>query len=109
MDLAINKVFKDNLKIIFEENWLFFEKIENKIKLQTERLNLIDYIHQICYNDSIINNTITKRGFNHVCIINKFYISDEKEKIRQGYIYDLLFNEKNEIINSIISKNDERK
>ena len=109
MDLAINKVFKDNLKIIFEENGLFFEKIENKIKLQTERLNLIDYIHQICYNDSIINNTITKWGFNHACIINKFYISDEKEKIRQGYIYDLLFNEKNEIINSIISKNDERK
>ena len=75
LDISINKVFKDNIKIKFEENRLFFEKLEKKIKLQTARINLLDYIHQIWYNDSIINATIIKNGFNHAGLI-KYILSN---------------------------------
>lgn len=80
LDIAINKVFKDIIKIKFEENRLLFEKLEKKNKLQTARINLLDYIHQIWYNDSIIYNTIIKIGFNHTGIINYFYLNDDEEK-----------------------------
>ena len=34
LDISINKVFKDTIKIKFEENRLLFEKLEKKVKPQ---------------------------------------------------------------------------
>ena len=68
LDISINKIFKDQIRLKFEANRLFFEKIEQKNKLQTARLNIIDYIHNIWYNDSIINNKLIINGFNHAAL-----------------------------------------
>ena len=88
MDISINKVFKDNLKLNFEENKLFFQKLEPKVKLQKVGLNLIDYFHQIWFNNSIINNKLIINGFNIEGIINKFYKTDEEKKLGKAtYIF----------------------
>ena len=60
------------------------------------------------YNNLLINNNLIINGFNHAGIINKFYLSSEEEKIREGYLYDLLPKEKNEIISKYISKKDQK-
>lgn len=44
LDISFNKKFKDNIKYLFEENRLFINNLNVKIKLNTARLNLIDYI-----------------------------------------------------------------
>ena len=80
LDISINKIFKNNIKIKFKENRSLFEKLEKKFKLQTARINLLDYIQQIWYNDSIINNTMIKNGFNHAGIINNFYLIEDEKK-----------------------------
>ena len=46
MDLYINKVFKDNIRIVFERDRLLLDNIIPKIKLQIAKniLKYIDYV-----------------------------------------------------------------
>jgi hypothetical protein len=55
LDISVNKKFKDivNIKYLFEENRLFFKNLNPKIKLNTARINLIDYIYKVRYNGII--------------------------------------------------------
>ena len=35
LDISVNKIFKDNIKLIFEKDRLFLDNINPKIKLNT--------------------------------------------------------------------------
>ena len=72
LDISINKKFKDNIKYLFEENRLFFNNLNAKIKLNTERLNLIDYIYKVWYNPVIIIKEDIKKGFEYSGIIGNY-------------------------------------
>ena len=42
LDVAVNKTFKDNIKLLFEKDRLFFDNINPKIKFNSLRVNLDD-------------------------------------------------------------------
>ena len=52
---AVNKVFKDNVKFYFEKERLYLDGLNNQIKLKEARLNLVEYIFKVWYNDLIIS------------------------------------------------------
>ena len=72
LDIAVNKVFKDNVKLLFEKEWLYLDGLNNQIKLKLARLNLVDYIFTVWYNDLIISKEIIVNGFKKAGIINIF-------------------------------------
>ena len=89
LDIAVNKVFKDNVKLLFEKEWLYLDGLNNQIKLKLARLNLVDYIFTVWYNDLIISKEIIVNGFKKAGIINIFYKRFEKEIICNLYSFDL--------------------
>ena len=101
LDISVNKIFKDNIKQKFEENRLFFDNINPKIKLNQCRLNLIDYIHQVWYDNSIITKNCIINGFIQAGLINKYYLSKDEENIQNSYLYYLIDLNKNEIIDDL--------
>lgn len=101
LDISINKKFKDNIKRLFEENRLFFDKLSPKVKLQKARLNLIDFINRVWYDDNIITKFDIVNGFNHAGLTNIKYISNEEQKIMDGYLYDIFGFENNAIIDDL--------
>jgi hypothetical protein len=66
LDISVNKVFKDNVKLLFEKDRLDYEGVNNQIKLKQARLNLIDYINRVWPNDQIITKDIIINGFNTI-------------------------------------------
>ena len=101
LDIAVNKVFKDNVKLNFEKDRLFYDNINPKIKLNTLRIKLLDIINKVWNDESIISKKIIVNGFNKSGIIGNKYLSIEDEKVSIGYLYDLNLIENNEIINNI--------
>lgn len=81
--------FKDNLKILFEKNRLFYDNNNQSIKLDTTRLNLVNHIKDIWYSDNNIKSTIIINGFLKDGIIGNLYLSNENEKIINNCIYDM--------------------
>jgi hypothetical protein len=47
MDLSVNKVFKDNVRYSFEKDWLLYDNIMPKNKLEISRLNIINYVNNM--------------------------------------------------------------
>ena len=47
MDLSVNKVFKDNIRYSFEKDRLLYDNIMPKNKLETARLNIINYVNNM--------------------------------------------------------------
>lgn len=86
LDISINKKFKDNIKYLFEENRLFINNLNAKIKLNTARLNLIDYIYKVWYNPVIITKEDIKKGFEYSGIIGNYYTSKKEVNINSGYL-----------------------
>ena len=80
LDISINKKLKDNIKRLFEENRLFFDKLSPKVKLQNARLNWIDCINRVYNDDNIISKFDIIKGFNHASLTNIKYISNEDQK-----------------------------
>ena len=101
LDISVNKKFKDNIKHKFEENRLFYEKLNGKVKLQTAGLNLVDFIYNVSYFYNIIKKEDIIKGFAHAGIINNHYFSMEEEKIQEGYIFDLIGKNKLAIVDDL--------
>lgn len=101
LDISVNRIFKSQIKQKFEENRLFFDEKKPKIKLQNARLNLLDFIYQIWYDDNIITKFSIINGFKSAGLINKFYLSIEEEKTNKLYLYDLIRDDKIEFIDDL--------
>lgn len=101
LDISVNKIFKDNIKLRFEEQRICYDKLNPKVKLTTARLNLIDYIYNIWKNDNIISRDIIINGFKHACLINNYYLSNEEERINDLNTYNLINEDKNDIIDDL--------
>ena len=92
MDISTNKVFKDNIRYLFEKGRLLYDNINPKVKLQTARINILNYINTVWNNEEPINKNIIKNGFKNAKIIGNSYISFEEEKIRDNALYDINLN-----------------
>jgi hypothetical protein len=79
---------------------LFYEELNGKVKLQNARLNLVDFVYRVWTNDDIISKKLIINGFNHAGLI-KYYSSYEEDKINEGYLYDLINDDKYEILDDI--------
>ena len=55
MNISINKVFKDNIRFLFEKDRLLLDNIIPKIKLQTVQTNVLNYIDNIWNKEEPIN------------------------------------------------------
>ncbi len=105
MDLSVNKIFKDQIRYLFEKDRLLYDNIIPKNKLQTARINILNYINETWNNIEPINATIIINGFKKGGLIGNSYISLEEEKIRDGAIFDLHLNyNKFEIIDDMGSE-----
>ena len=100
LDISVNKIFKDNVKFLFEKERLYYDNINPKIKLKQARLNLVNYIYEVWYNDTIITKNIIINCFNKAGIINQFYTTSEEDKITELYRYDIL-DKDNEILDDL--------
>ena len=92
MDISTDKVFKDNIRYLFEIDRLLYVNINPKIKLQTARINILNYINTVWNNEEPINKNIIKNGFKNAGVMGGSYISFEEEKIRDNALYDLNLN-----------------
>ena len=102
MDLSVNKVFKDNIRYSFEKDWLLYDNIMPKNKLEISRLNIINYVNNIWNNINPINKNIIINGFEKARFIGKSYFSLEEEKILEGALFDLnIKNNKFEILDDL--------
>ena len=79
MDLSINKIFKDQNRYLFEKDRLLYDNIISKNKLQTARINILNYINETWNNKEQINVTIIINGFKKGGLIGNSYISVEEE------------------------------
>ena len=101
LDISVNKIFKDNIKLLFEKERLYYDNIIPKLKLNQARINLLNYINEVWNNEPFINKNIIINGFKKAGIIGNMYLSNDEEKIRDGYIYDLGLNKNFEIFDDI--------
>ena len=90
LDEAVNKVFKDQVKLLLEKDRLFYDNRLNKNKLKFLRINLLDYIYKVWYNDTIITTKIIKNGFQKAGKSNNFYLTNDEEKVKESYKFDVL-------------------
>lgn len=58
-------------------------------KLANARINLLNYINTVWNKDNLITKETIINGLKKACISGNFYLSNEEEKLRQGYLYDL--------------------
>ena len=79
MDISTNKVFKDNVRYLFEKD------------RQTARI-ILNYINTVWNNEEPINKNIIKNGFKNAGVMGGSYISFEEEKIRDNALYDINLN-----------------
>ena len=101
LDIAVNKTFKEHIKLLFEKERLFYDNILPKMKLNTARINLLNYINIVWNIEECITNSIIINGFKKAGIIGNIYLSKDEEKIREGYIYDLGLNNNLEIVDDL--------
>ena len=80
MDISVNKVFKDNIRFLFEKDRLLLDNIIPKNKLETARLNLINYVNNVWNNETTINKSIIINGFKKAGFVDNSYLSLEEEK-----------------------------
>ena len=87
--------------MLFEKERLFYDNILPKMKLNTARINLLNYINIVWNIEECITNSIIINGFKKAGIIGNIYLSKDEEKIREGYIYDLGLNNNLEIVDDL--------
>ena len=110
LDISVNKKFKDKIILMFENNRILFDTLNNKVKLKTARLNLLDYIYRVWDDKTIITKNDIINGFKHSGIIGNAYFSIEEEKINKGYLYDIIGQDTSFIIDDLgkeLSLNDD--
>ena len=62
---------------------------------------MLDFIYQTWYDDKIITKDCIINGFRSSGLMNKFYLSIEDEKANKSYLYDLIGDDQNEIIDDL--------
>ena len=60
--IDIKNQSKDNLRILFKKNRLFYDQNNNSIKLDNASLNLVNHIKDVWYNNNMINS-LPYKGF----------------------------------------------
>ena len=50
LDIAVNKIFKDHIKLLFEKERLFYYDILPNMKLDKAIINLLNYINNVWNN-----------------------------------------------------------
>ena len=98
LDISVNKVFKDNIKNLFERDRLFLDNLNKNLKLKNARINLIDNIKKVWYDDNIITKSMIMNGFDKAGFVNIFYTSLEEDHINELYNADLYYLNNGEII-----------
>ena len=63
-----------------------FDNLEKKTKLKQARLNIIDYITRVWYDDNIITPSIISNGFKKAGLINNVYTTSEEDKINPNLL-----------------------
>lgn len=77
LDVAINKIFKENIQFLLEKDRLFFDNINPKIKLNSLRVNLFRYINNVWNDDSLITKNIIINGLKKSGTVGNNYLSLE--------------------------------
>ena len=87
LDISVNKIFKDNATLLFEHDRLFIDKLNPKIRLNTARTNLVDYIYRVWEEEKILTKVEIIKGFRYAGIIGNPYKSKDEEKNNTGYLF----------------------
>jgi len=101
LDIGINKFFTDNIKLLFEKNRYFYDNLNKNIKLKQARINLIEYILKVWYDDNLISKNIIVNSFQKAGIINNSYATKEEDEIIELYLKDLNYLNDFEIIDDL--------
>ena len=80
LDLSVNKIFKDHIRLLFEQNRLLYDNVNPKIKLDTARIDILSYINKTWNEVGYITKETIVNGFRKAGIIGNFYNSLEEEK-----------------------------
>ena len=56
--MSVNKIYKDHIRLLFEQNILYYN-VNPKIKLNTARIDILNYINKVWIEESyVIKETI---------------------------------------------------
>ena len=80
------------LYVIILERTIIFDKMNKNNKLANVRINLLNYINIVWEKENLITKETIINGFKKAGISGIFYLSKDEEKLIQGFIYNLGFN-----------------
>lgn len=85
-DISVNKVFKDKIRFFFEQNRLIYDNENPKTKLNTARIDILNFINNIWPNEDYITKNTIINGFKKAGFIGNNYLTDEEENIYKNCI-----------------------
>ena len=88
LDLSVNKIFKDHIRLLFEQNRLLYDNINPRIKLNTWRIDVLTYINKVWNDESYIRKETIVNGFKKEGIVGNSYYSLEEESTTDNYLFD---------------------
>ena len=103
-DNSVNKIFKDNIRLLFQNERLFYDNMNTNNKLANARIILLNYINNVWENENLNTKETIVNGFKKAGIVGNFNLNKDEEKIRDEFIYGLYHNK--EIIDDISGKVD---
>ena len=87
-----------------KKNRFFYDELSPKIKLKQARVNLLEYILKVWYDDTIITKNIMVNGFQKAGIINNSCTTKEEDVIMELYSKDLNYLYDIEILDDLIDE-----
>lgn len=82
LDISVNKIFKDNILLLFEKERLFYDNMNTNNKLTNARINLFNYINNVWEKENLITKETIVNGFKKAGIVGNFYLNKDEETIR---------------------------
>ena len=101
LDLSINKIFKDNIRLLFEQNRLLYDNINPKIKLNTARIDVVTYINKVWNDESYISKETIVICFKKAGSVGNSFYYLEEENIIDNYLFDLGLDKNIEILDDL--------
>ena len=101
LDIAVNKIFKDHIKLLFEKERLFYYDILPNMKLDKAIINLLNYINNVWNNQRRIYRFCLNNNLEIVNdLVEKYNLEmNENELSLEEATDELLDNEKRIIEN----------
>ena len=101
LDIAVNKIFKDHIKLLFEKERLFYYNILSNMKLDKAIINLLNYINNVWNNQRRIYRFCLNNNLEIVNdLVEKYNLEmNENELSLEEATDELLDNEKRIIEN----------